>query len=53
MGWIGMFRNLTTAVSPVAATNNYLLPLWMITLGIILVRHREPDSVRSLTGLRG
>lgn len=53
MGWIGMFRNLTTAVSPVAAINNYLLPLWMITLGIILVRHREPDSVRSLTGLRG
>lgn len=44
MGWIGMFRNLTHAVAPVAAINNYLLPLWMITLGIILVRHRDPAA---------
>jgi drug/metabolite transporter (DMT)-like permease len=43
MGWIGMFRNLTTAVAPVAAINNYLLPLWMIAFGIVLFRHREPD----------
>ncbi len=38
LGWIGMFRNLTTAVAPVAAINNYLLPLWMIVLGIVLLR---------------
>jgi len=43
LGWVGMFRNLTVAVAPVAAINNYLLPLWMITLGVILVRHQEPD----------
>jgi hypothetical protein len=36
-----MFRNLTTAVAPVAAINNYLLPLWMIAMGVVLVRHRE------------
>ena len=42
LGWIGMFRNLTTAVAPVAAINNYLLPLWMIILGVILVRYRKP-----------
>jgi hypothetical protein len=42
MGWVGMFRNLTTAVAPVAAINNYLLPLWMIALGIVLLRYREP-----------
>lgn len=44
MGWIGMFRNLTPVVAPVAAINNYLLPLWMIGLGIILLRLRTPDS---------
>ena len=42
LGWIGMFRNLTTMVAPVAAVNNYLLPLWMITLGVVLLRYREP-----------
>jgi hypothetical protein len=44
MGWIGMFRNLTTAVASVAAINNYLLPLWMIAFGIILLRWRTPVS---------
>jgi hypothetical protein len=44
LGWIGMFRNLTTVVAPVAAINNYLLPLWMITFGVILLRHREPQG---------
>jgi hypothetical protein len=40
-GTIGMFRNVTTAVAPVANVNNYLLPLWMIVFGIVLVRWRE------------
>jgi drug/metabolite transporter (DMT)-like permease len=40
LGWIGMFRNLTPVVAPVAALNNYLLPLWMIVFGIVLLRHR-------------
>ena len=44
LGWVGMFRNLTTAVAPVAAINNYLLPLWMITFGIVLLRHRETPA---------
>jgi hypothetical protein len=38
MGWIGMFRNLTTMVAPIAEINNYLLPLWMIALGVVLLR---------------
>ena len=46
LGWVGMFRNVTRAVAPVAAINNYLLPLWMIVFGIILVRCREPDVPR-------
>jgi drug/metabolite transporter (DMT)-like permease len=41
LGWVGMFRNLTSAVAPIAAINNYLLPLWMIAFGIVLLRYRE------------
>ena len=37
-GLIGMFRNVTTAVSPVAEVNNYLLPVWMIVFGVGLLR---------------
>lgn len=42
-GLIGMFRNVTTAVAPVAAVNNYLLPLWMIVFGVVLLRIREAE----------
>jgi hypothetical protein len=41
-GLVGMFRNVTEAVAPVAAVNNYLLPAWMIVFGVILARWREP-----------
>ena len=41
-GLVGMFRNVTTAVAPVAAVNNYLLPAWMIVFGVVLARWREP-----------
>ncbi len=37
-GLVGMFRNVTAAVAPVAALNNLLLPLFMIVLGAALVR---------------
>lgn len=37
-GLVGMCRNVSDLVSPVAAVNNYLLPLWMITFGVALVR---------------
>ncbi len=39
-GLVGMFRNLTSAVAGVAAVNNYLLPIWMIGFGIVLIRWR-------------
>ena len=41
-GLVGMFRNVTEAVAPVAAVNNYLLPAWMIVFGVVLARWREP-----------
>lgn len=37
-GLLGMFRNVTALVAPVAAVNNYLLPLFMIILGVALIR---------------
>jgi hypothetical protein len=37
-GLIGMFRNAVDAVDPVAALNNYLLPVWMVAFGIGLLR---------------
>lgn len=37
-GLVGMFRNVSGAVDPVAALNNYLLPLWMIVFGVGLLR---------------
>ena len=43
-GLIGMFRNVTDAVDPVAAANNYLLPLWMIIFGVVLLRVRPEDD---------
>jgi hypothetical protein len=38
VGFVGMLRNVTVAVAPVAAMNNYLLPLWMIAFGVVLLR---------------
>ena len=37
-GLVGMFRNICAAVAPVAAVNNYLLPLGMIVLGVEIGR---------------
>lgn len=44
-GFVGMFRNVTTAVDAVAATNNYLLPLWMIVFGVALLRYPQKRMV--------
>jgi hypothetical protein len=41
-GLIGMFRNVTDVVSPVAEVNNYLLPLWMIVFGVGLIWSVSP-----------
>jgi hypothetical protein len=39
IGLIAGFRNVTPAVAPIADVNNYLLPLWLIVLGVVLVRY--------------
>lgn len=43
-GLVGMFRNLTPVVAPVAAVNNYLLPVWMLVLGVVLIRPVKPSA---------
>lgn len=43
-GLVGMFRNLTPAVAVVASINNYLLPIWMIAFGILLLRNANQVS---------
>jgi uncharacterized membrane protein HdeD (DUF308 family) len=45
-GLLGMFRNVTGIVDPIAAVNNYLLPLWMIIFGVALLRHSPANLVR-------
>ena len=41
-GGFAMFRNAVPAVMPVSDVNNYLLPIWMITFGVALIRYRSP-----------
>jgi len=43
-GMIGMFRNITGAVAPVAELNNYLLPVWMIVFGFGLLRFSRKST---------
>ena len=46
-----MFRNVTPAVAPVAAVNNYLLPLWMIVFGVMLAPLARAYGVGGLKAL--
>ena len=45
IGMIAAFRNVTAAVGLVAEVNNYVLPLWLTVLGVILLRG-QPRPVR-------
>lgn len=42
IGWIAAFRNVTPAVAMVAEANNYVLPLWLIVVGVVLIRWQRP-----------
>jgi hypothetical protein len=46
LGWIAMWRNVTDVVAPAAALNNAVLPVWLLILGIVLVRLSGPQKVR-------
>jgi hypothetical protein len=47
-GLVGMFRNAIDVVDPVAAVNNYLLPLWMIVFGGGLLRRARSRRRREV-----
>ena len=38
IGLVAMLRNLTPWVGPVAELNNLVLPVWLVVLGVVLVR---------------
>jgi hypothetical protein len=38
LGFVAMWRNVTDAVALAAELNNWVLPLWMLGLGVVLVR---------------
>jgi len=38
LGTLAMFRNVTSLVGPIAAVNNLVLPIWMLVLGVTLLR---------------
>lgn len=40
IGLVAMFRNVTPSVSMVADANNIVLPLWLVILGVALIRER-------------
>ena len=44
-GFLGMLRNILGPVAPIAALNNYLLPVFMIVLGIALARWPTNDRI--------
>jgi hypothetical protein len=44
VGFVAMFRNVAHAVTPVADVNNLVLPLWLVTLGVVLARERALEN---------
>ena len=48
-GFVGAFRNVTAVVAPFAEVNNYLLPAFMIVLGIAFMRWSPSVSSERLT----
>ena len=49
LGGLAMLRNATPWVEPIAALNNVVLPIWMLVLGVVLLRHRAvaPSPVQA------
>jgi Domain of unknown function (DUF4386) len=53
LGVVAMLRNAVPAVEPVAALNNAVLPLWMLLLGVNLVRQRKSRELLGIDIDRG
>jgi uncharacterized protein DUF4386 len=46
VGLIASLRNVTSTVEAAAAVNNYLLPLWLVTLGVVLLLRPRGEAER-------
>jgi len=44
LGFGAMFRNVTPLVAWVAEVNNVVLPLWLVTFGVVLAREPRPAT---------
>jgi hypothetical protein len=44
LGGLAMLRNATSWVEPIAELNNVVLPIWMLVLGVVLLRYRTSAS---------
>lgn len=44
IGGVAMFRNVTSTVALAAEVNNIVLPVWLIVLGVALVRARDEHA---------
>ncbi len=47
IGWIAMLRNVTASVAPIASLDNTVLPVWLITLGIVFLRWQADANAES------
>lgn len=45
IGLVAALRNVTGVVAPVAAIDNVVLPIWLIALGVLLLRRSRSASV--------
>lgn len=45
-GIVALFRNIAPVVAPIAAINNVVLPIWMVTLGAVMVRQPLNSLIR-------
>jgi peptidoglycan/LPS O-acetylase OafA/YrhL len=51
IGGVAMLRNLTAVVEPIAAANNIVLPLWMLVMGVAMVRQGRAKAVPHIQSL--
>jgi hypothetical protein len=49
LGGLAMLRNAVAWAGPFAALNNAVLPIWMLVLGVVLLRHR-PGAAHRVEG---
>lgn len=45
IGFVAAFRNVTTELSLVADVNNYVLPIWLVVLGVMMLRERAAAGI--------